>query len=98
MKKCFFLIQGCAVNMSWALVRLCPVCVCPGVHAVGVPEDERYLLGSDSDGPDGSVAPHEPAGDHRLHQSLSARVRGHQRQHWTRPPPALHPQRCPGDF
>lgn len=74
-----------------------PFCVCPGVHAVGVPEDERYLLGADGDGPDGAAAPDEPTGDHRLHQILSARVRRPQRQHRTRSPPALHPQRRPGD-
>lgn len=63
-----------------------------GVHTVRVPEDERDLLGFDSDGPDGSAAQNEPAGDHRFHQSLSARVRRRQRQHRTRPAPALHPQ------
>ena len=60
-----------------------PVCACPGVHAVRVPEDERDLLGADSDGPYGAAAPNESAGDHRLHQSLSARVWRHQRQHRT---------------
>lgn len=90
--------MGCVVNWSCAPVHSCPVCVCPGVHAVRVPEDERHLLGADGDGPDGSAAPDEPAGNHRFHQILSARVWRHQRQHRTRPPPALHPQRRPGDF
>ena len=89
--------MGCTVNRSCSPVHPCPVCVCPGVHAVRVPEDERHLLGADGDGPDGTAAPHEPPGDHRLHQSLSARVWRHQRQHRTRPPPALHPQRRAGD-
>lgn len=74
-----------------------PVWVDAGVHAVRVPEDERHLLGTDCDGPDGAAAPHEPAGDCRLHQILSARVWRRQCQHRTRPPPPLHPQRRPGD-
>lgn len=77
-------------------VHPCLICICPGVHTVRVPEDERYLLGADGDGSDGAVAPNEPARDHRLHQILSAWVWRHQRQHWARPPPALHPQRCAG--
>lgn len=88
---------GSTVNRSCSPVHSSPFCVCPGVHAIRVPEDERYLLGADGDGPDGAAAPDEPAGDHRLHQILSARVRRPQRQHRTRPPPALHPQRRPGD-
>lgn len=71
--------------------------MCPGVHGVGVPEDERDLLGFDGDGSDEPAAPNEPTRDRRFHQSLSARLWRRRRQHRTRPTPALHPQRCPGD-
>lgn len=79
-----------------SILSICLICICPGVHTVRVPEDERYLLGADGDGSDGAAAPNEPARDHRLHQILSAWVWRHQCQHWARPPPALHPQRHPG--
>lgn len=97
--RCPFSVLACewAVQLTGSALLFVHACVCLGVHAVRVPEDERYLLGADSHGPDGAAAPDEPAGDHRLHQSLPAWVWRHQRQYWTRPPPALHPQRSPGD-
>ncbi len=52
-----------------------------GVHAVRVLENEWHLLGSDSDGPDGSAVSNELRGDHRVHQVLPARLWRHQRQH-----------------
>lgn len=89
--------MGCVIGRIWCRDHPCLVCVASGVHAVRIPEDERYLLGPDGDGPDGSAAPDESTGDHRLHQSLSARVWRHQCKHRTRPPSALHSKRRPGE-
>lgn len=56
---------------GWHFSKICGY-MFPGVHTVRVPEDERHLLGADGNGPDGPAAADEPAGDHRLHQSLPA--------------------------
>lgn len=69
---------------------------CLGILYVGVFEDERCVLGADSNGSHGAAAPNEQRRNSVIHQIVSTRMWRNKREHRSRSSSSVYPQCCPG--